>query len=193
LSETASRRRRQQPEAQGEIVRLQQELAALRQALGLQAAVEELPESFDALVGAVGSERMAVPLRYVLEVVPRVLLSPLPEAKAHVAGYMRWRGAHAPVIDMGQRFTGVPLPIRLEDRILVVRRGASEVRGLLLSEIEGVVRIERSALHPVRADAPGADWALGFLQQAERPLLVVSLDELLRPLAGLELPAEDGK
>jgi chemotaxis-related protein WspB len=195
LSAPASARagRRQKPEETGEIERLRQEVAALRQALGLSTAVEELPETFDALVAAVETERLAVPLRQVLEVVPRVLLRPLPEAPAHVAGYMRWRGVHVPVVDMGRRCSGEPLPVRLEDRIVLVRRGPSEVRGLLVSEVEGVARIEKSALHPVRADAPGAAWALGFLQQAERPLLLVSLDELLRPLAGLLLSAaEDG-
>jgi chemotaxis signal transduction protein len=185
---------RQQVEDAGELVRLRQEVAALRQALGLQTAVEELPESFDALVGAAGGERLGVPLRHVIEVVPRVLLSALPEARAHVAGYMRWRGAHVPVVDMGRRCGGDALPVRLEDRIVLLRRGAGDVRGLLVSEVEGVARVEKGALHPVRPDAAGADWALGFLQQAERPLLIVSLEKLLRPLDDLRLDAaEDGR
>jgi chemotaxis signal transduction protein len=193
VSRSPSSGKGQKPTEPGEVERLRQEIAALRQALDLQSAVEELPETFDTLVGSIGDERLAVPLRHVLEVVPRVFLSPLPEAPAHVAGYMRWRGAHVPVVDMGRHWTGEPLPVRLEDRIVVVRRGPNEVRGLLVSEVEGVARIEKNTLHPARADAPGASWALGFLQQAERPLLLVSLEKLLHPLAGLLPPGTESR
>lgn len=185
----APRPPRHKPEEGGELARLRQEVEALRQALGVQAAVEELPEAFDVLVGSAGGERIGVSLGQVLEVVPRVLVAPLPEAPVHVPGYMRWRGVHVPVLDMGRLFTGAPLPLRLEDRIVVVRRGPGQVRGLLLSEVEGVAAVEKRTLHPVRPDAPGAAWALGFLQQAERPLLVVSLEKLLSPLAALEAAA----
>jgi len=182
--------RQQQAAEPGELARLRQEVEALRNALGLQAAVEELPEAFDVLVGSAGGVRLGVPLAQVLEVVPRVLVAALPEAPAHVPGYMRWRGVHVPVLDMGRLLTGAPLPLRLEDRIVVVRRGPGQVRGLLLAEVEGVAALEKRALHAVRPDAPGASWALGFLQQAERPLLVVSLEKLLSPLAALEAAAE---
>jgi chemotaxis signal transduction protein len=88
---------------------------------------------------------------------------------------------------MGLRLLGRPLPLQLEDRVVVIRRSASELRALLLSEIEGVVRLERNALSPVRPDAPGAAWALGFVQRDDSPVLVVSLDRLLSPLAHLEM------
>jgi hypothetical protein len=44
----------------------------------------------------------------------------------------------------------------------------------------------------VRADARGAAWALGFLAQAERSLLLLSIDRLLDPLAELAVPAAGG-
>jgi chemotaxis signal transduction protein len=177
-----------QEAAQAEIARLRREVDALQAALGVKAGIEELPPAFDALVGAVEAQRLALPLQQVVEVVPRVLLAPLPEAPPQVAGYMRWRGAHVPVLDLGLRLLGRPLPLQLEDRIIVIRRSASELRGLLLSEVEGVVRLEREALSPVRPDAPGAAWALGFVQRDDSPVLVISLDRLLDPLAHVHAP-----
>lgn len=178
-----------EPEAaRAEIERLRREVETLQAALGVRASVDELPPVFDTLVGAVDTQRLAVPLQQVVEVVPRVLLAPLPEAPPHVAGYMRWRGVHVPVVDMGLKLRGRPLPVQLEDRIVVIRRSASELRALLLTEVEGVARIEREALSPVRPDAPGAGWALGFVQRDGSPVLVVSLDRLLSPLAHLEAP-----
>lgn len=142
-----------------ELVRLRLEVVALREALGLQAAVEALPESFD------GARRWL----HVLVRRPRPRRghgTPLRGGPAaRPAG-----GPHRP----GAAWSGRD--------------------PLLLSEVEGVARVERGALHPVRPGAAGADWALGFLQQAELPLLVVSLEKLLRPLDALDLPAaEDGR
>jgi chemotaxis-related protein WspB len=177
--------------ARAEIERLRREVEALQAALGVRALVDELPAAFDTLIGGVDTQRLAVLLQEVVEVVPRVLLAPLPEAPPHVAGYMRWRGVHVPVVDMGLKLRGCPLPVQLEDRIVVIRRSASELRGLLLSEVEGVARIERESLSPVRPDAPGAAWALGFVQRDESAVLLVSLDRLLSPFAHLEAPKSD--
>jgi chemotaxis signal transduction protein len=179
-------------EAVAELERLRQEVLGLRTALGLQTALEELAESFDVLVGSVGPDRVGVPLRHVLEVIPRLLVTILPDAPAPLAGYMRWRGLHVPVLDMGRLWSGAPLPLRLEDRIVVVRRAPGELRGLLLSEVEGVTRVDKSALSAVRPHATGAPWALGFVQAAERPFLLASLDALLGPLAGTSVPASAG-
>jgi chemotaxis signal transduction protein len=180
---------RDRPEAaRAEIERLRQEVEALQAALGVRSDIDELPPVFDTLVGAVLTQRLAVPLQQVVEVVPRVLFAPLPEAPPHVAGYMRWRGVHVPVVDMSMKLLGRPLPVQLEDRIVLIRRSPSELRGLLLSEVLGVVRIERESLSPVRADAPGAAWALGFVQRDDSAVLVVSLDRLLHPLAHLAAP-----
>lgn len=174
-----------------DVERLQREVDALRRALDLRAAAAALPERFLALVCRAGAAWVAVPLPQVLEVLPRLPLEPLPGAAPHVAGYVRLRGAHLPVVEMGLKLAGVALPFHLESRIVVVARVEGEVRGLLVDEVEGVVALERAALSPVRPDTPGAAWALGFAQAGERPLLVLSLDELLRPLA--ELPAAEGK
>jgi chemotaxis signal transduction protein len=172
----------------GEVLRLRLEVQALRDSLGLQAMVEELPDSFDALAAAVGTEWLAVPLRHVLEVIPRVLVNVIPEAPGQVAGYVRWRGIHVPLVDMARSLGGPALPVRLEDRIVVVRRGSKEVSGLLVSEVEGVVRVEKAGLSALRPDASGARWALGLLQQAGRPLLLVSLEKLMGFLTTLALP-----
>jgi chemotaxis signal transduction protein len=175
-------------ERDAEVVRLRTELVRLRTALGLRESVEALPETFEVLLGAVGGEALAVPLAQVLEVVPRVLIAALPEAPAPIAGYMAWRGQQVPVLDMGVLCAGRPLPVRLEDRIVVVREGTLEPRGLLVSEVDGVARLEKSALASPRPDAAGAAWALGFFRESECSYLLVALDALRRHLVSDPLP-----
>ncbi len=176
----------------GELEALRTELARLRLALDVRVAREALPERFDGVLCRVGERWLAVPLAQVLEVLPRLPLLALPSAPAHVAGYTRFRGAHVPVLELGLALEGQALPTLLEDRVLLVKTSAGEVRGLLLNEVEGVVPLERAALAPVPPDAPGSAWALGFAALGDRSLLVLSADELLRPLAGVAIADPKG-
>ncbi len=67
-----------------------------------------------------GSNRYAVDVVRVVEVVPRVELRALPHAPAFVAGLLGYRGMVVPVIDLGLLLGTQPCQERLSTRIILV-------------------------------------------------------------------------
>lgn len=171
----------QAEEALARIARLEQELRALRASVaGPARPREEIPERLPLLVVTAGEARVAVPLGAVVEVVPRVLLDRLPDAPPHRAGFMRWRGEHVGVLDLQARWTGQPLPARLEDRIVVLRHGEA-LHGLLVEEIAGLDEVRRSEATPLPPGSEGADYAVALFARGDGSVVLVSLEELFRP------------
>ncbi|HEX7603157.1 MAG TPA: chemotaxis protein CheW [Polyangiaceae bacterium] len=156
---------------------LERELRLLRAEHAPQHRLEELPETLDALIVLVDAERVALPLDGVLEVIPRVALTPVPDAPAHMAGYMRWRGRHAPVLDPLPLWSGRSLPLRLEDRIVVVRH-REEPRGLLVQDVVGIDRFQKGEWKALGADSGGAEFAVALAHRPEGSVLLVSIDRL---------------
>jgi chemotaxis-related protein WspB len=67
-----------------------------------------------------GSNRYAVDVVRVVEVVPRVELRALPHAPAFLAGLLAYRGMVVPVIDLGLLLGAQPCQERLSTRIILV-------------------------------------------------------------------------
>jgi chemotaxis signal transduction protein len=168
--------------------RLEREVSRLRAELLPERRIEELPEVLDVLVAIVAGRLVALPLDAVLEVIPRVPFVPLPDAPPHMAGHMRWRGAHVPVVDATFLWTGHCLaPRRLEDRVVVVRHGGAP-RGLLVPEVPGVDRFRKAEWDAVAAGAGGAELAVALAHRPEGSVLLVSLPHLF---AAAPLPAQE--
>jgi len=169
--------------------RLEREVSRLRAELLPERRIEELPEALDVLLAVVAGGLIAFPLDAVLEVIPRVPFTPLPEAPPHMPGHMRWRGAHVPVVDTTFLWTGHELtPRRLEDRVVVVRH-AGRPHGLLVPEVLGVDRFRRAEWDAVRAGAGGGELAVALAHRPEGSVLLVSLPHLF---AAAPLPAQEG-
>jgi chemotaxis-related protein WspB len=94
-----------------------------------------------ALTFQVGPDRVAVDVRRVREVVPRVRLTPAVGRPEWVAGVFVYRGRVVPVIDL-HRLTGVgDCPSHLSTRIVLVPRpggGPDELVGLLATRVAEV-------------------------------------------------------
>lgn len=67
-----------------------------------------------------GSNRYAVDVARVVEVIPRVELRPMPHAPAFWAGLLGYRGKVIPVIDLGLLLGTLPCQDRLSTRIILV-------------------------------------------------------------------------
>lgn len=117
-----------------------------------------------------GPERLAVPAAAVAEVLPAVVLHPLPGGPGWVAGVFRRRGAVVPVVDLHKLVTGRPCPDTLHARIVLVDHPtAAGPKPLgLLAERAGDLRdlpagggfappgdADRPDLGPLSADADG--------------------------------------
>ena len=93
-----------------------------------------------ALLFQVGPNRVAVDVRRVREVVPRVRLSPDPDQPPWSAGVFVYRGQVVPVIDL-HRLTGLgDCPEHLSSRIILVPRAAppGTLVGLLATQVADI-------------------------------------------------------
>ena len=72
------------------------------------------------LLFEIGGDRYALEATNVVEVLPLVDLTRIPQAPAEVAGVCNYRGAPLPVIDISQLANGSPARPRLSTRIIVV-------------------------------------------------------------------------
>jgi chemotaxis-related protein WspB len=79
----------------------------------------------------------AIPTRWIVEVVPLVLLRPVAQAPHYLSGVCNYRGRIAPVIDLGELLDGKACHRRLSTRIVFVAH--PDTAGPLLGLIaEGV-------------------------------------------------------
>jgi chemotaxis-related protein WspB len=88
---------------------------------------------------SIGHDRCALDTSHVVEVVPRVELRQVPKAPAYVAGVFRYRGQLVPVLDLCQLMQGLPCPVRLSTRILLVYHpdndGTAHILGLMVERV----------------------------------------------------------
>jgi chemotaxis-related protein WspB len=88
----------------------------------------------------IGDDRLALDIRRVCEVAPRVNLRRTPGSPDWLAGVFIFRGDVVPVVDLHRLASAPPCPPHLSSRIILVtpRRGAEESRlvGLLASRVD---------------------------------------------------------
>lgn len=104
-----------------------------------------------ALMFQVGRDTVAVDVRRVREVVPRVQLSPVTGAPAWLAGVFVYRGHVVPVVDL-HRLTGAgECPPHLSSRIILFPWPADAPDSLV-----GLLATQVAEIREVPADPPGA-------------------------------------
>lgn len=122
----------------------------------------------------VGPTPYAVPVRQVVEVVPRVALRPVPHSPPCVLGLLHYRGAAVPVIDLGTLLGGTPCVERLDTRILLVRGGTGESAtgriGLLAEGVNDLVTVSDDRPAMLAPQIPHAPY-LGQVFETEGGLL----------------------
>src|SRR5262245_42909406 len=73
-----------------------------------------------------GSNRYAINIARVIELIPRVELTSIPHAPTFLAGLLAYRGKAVPVIDLGSLFNNVPCAHCLSTRIVLVNDSQSD-------------------------------------------------------------------
>jgi chemotaxis signal transduction protein len=135
-----------------------------------------------ALTFQVGSDRVAVDVRRVREVVPRVRLTPASGGPRWAAGAFVYRGRVVPVVDL-YRLTGAgECPPHLSSRIILVPYppGSDDLVGLLATRVADVRDL------PAAAPPAGGTAGLGpAVADGNAILRILDPDHLL---ASLNLP-----
>ena len=117
----------------------------------------------------IGDNRLALDIRRVREVVPRVELKRSPTGPAWMAGLFVYRGQAVPVVDLHQLLAGGGCPEHLSSRIILVPRtdpesGEETLLGLLAAQVADLREVEigktfslggRPGLGPTLVDRDG--------------------------------------
>jgi purine-binding chemotaxis protein CheW len=103
----------------------------------------------------IGRERYAVESRFVFAVVQLSDLVPLPGARAPVVGLTRWRGDVLTVLDLRRVVGGVPGALDDLGRVIVLGQSSPEF-GVLADILDGLLMIDPTSVHPLRADTSNA-------------------------------------
>ncbi len=118
--------------------------------------------------------RIAVELRGVVELAPRVDVTPLPGAPAVVDGVCRCRGELAVVVDLRARF-GLAAERRLSDHFVIVRTQRRLV-ALVADRVVDLRQVPDEAIVPTTLKLPRVK---GIAELADGVLLVVDVDAAL--------------
>jgi chemotaxis-related protein WspB len=147
----------------------------------------------------VGREPLALDIRRVREVVPRVRLQPVSGAPGWLAGVFVYRGQVIPVIDLHRLVGGAECPPHLSSRIILVPHrdhgGGERLLGLLAAQVADLRDIEPGG-QPLASPADKGGIDLGPVVAAGPGVLRLLDPDRLLPGAAqqqlLALPAEAG-
>jgi chemotaxis-related protein WspB len=122
-----------------------------------------------------GSERYALRATEVAEVLPRLLLKPIPHAPEWVAGVFAYRSAVVPVIDLSALTFGTPATARTSTRLVLVHYRADhgsegKLLGLILEQATDTLRCDPADFQPYGLDNRQAPY-LGPVRKDELGLL----------------------
>jgi chemotaxis-related protein WspB len=147
-----------------------------------------------ALTFQIGADRVAIDVRRVRRVVPRVRLSPAPAGARGLAGVFVYRGQVVPVVDLYRLAGAGDCPPHLSSRIILVPYPADteSLVGLLATQ---VAEIRELPAHTT--DVTGSAHGLGPpMADGAAVLRILDPDRLLASIdldpALLELPTLDG-
>ena len=143
------------------------------------------------LVFQLGGHRYALDVRDVIEILPLVGITPIPQAPAGVAGIFDCRGVPTPVVDLSALALGRPAEHRLSTRIILVRQADADGRpralGLVAEKTTSTIRRAAEDFVDAGVTSPGAPYlgpvaadARGLVQRIEvERLLPASVRDVL--------------
>jgi chemotaxis-related protein WspB len=131
----------------------------------------------------VGDDLYALDCRYVVEVVPRVILRKIPQAPSYVAGLFNYRGKIVPVIDLCHLIQGKPSSGNLSTRIIMVSytdtKNRQQSLGIMAERVTETLNAPNHISHNINSEQPASDEAkfdrqnpyLGEIFMAEKGLI----------------------
>jgi chemotaxis-related protein WspB len=143
-----------------------------------------------ALIFQIGSERFALDVRRIHEVVPRIPLQPLSGAPPSCAGAFVYRGQVVPVLDLHHLVGSGDCPPHLSSRIILVPlpgAEAGQLLGLLASQVADLQEVQPEGKNLTRLHEYGrADFG-PVLADRGGVLCLLDLDRVLPALVGGQL------
>lgn len=180
------RRRIEQLDASADDGPAPEDLAALwhRRAVELAEAPDrdhEVGEMLSLVLLRLGSDRYAVPITSVREILRVGRLTPVSTAPAFVIGVINLRGVIMTVLDLRVFFGLEPGPIGADARIIIAEGGGMVV-GILVERVEEIVDLPAGRVKPPLSQAKGVveDYVVGIAAHGEQMVVLIDLDKVLR-------------
>jgi purine-binding chemotaxis protein CheW len=144
------------------------------------------PPAREILLFTLESQRYALPLEDVRELVRAVRLTPLPRAPSIVEGLFNLRGELIPVLDMRRRFR---LPARrlLPSDHFIITHAGPRVMALRVDRAEGMQSLEPGTLDTTPRELPGVGYVAGVVKLPDGLVLLHDLRTFLSEAEALEL------
>jgi chemotaxis-related protein WspB len=117
----------------------------------------------------IGNERYALDTTQIVEVLPLIKITPVPQAPAGVAGLIVYRGKFVPVIDLSELALSEPAPSHISTRLILVRYG-EELLGLIAEQATDVMRCDAESFSDTGVSSDSAAY-LGRATQHEGALV----------------------
>jgi purine-binding chemotaxis protein CheW len=146
----------------------------------------ETPPPREILLFTLESQRYALPLDDVRELVRAVRLTPLPQAPSIVEGLFNLRGELVPVLDMRRRFRWPARPVLSSDHFIITQAGPRTL-ALRVDRAEGLLSLDVGALDTTPRELPGVGYVAGVLKLPDGLVLVHDLRTFLSQAETLEL------
>ena len=138
-----------------------------------------------ALTFQVGADRVAVDVRRVREVVPRVRVTPATGGPAWLAGVFVYRGRVVPVVDLHRLAGAGECPPHLSSRVILVPRPGApdELVGLLATQVADIRDLPAPTARPAGGPLLGPPVAdgTGIIRLLDPDELLAALDSQLGP------------
>jgi chemotaxis-related protein WspB len=139
----------------------------------------------------VGPSRLALDIRRVLEVVPRVHLRPVASSPPWLGGVFVYRAEVVPVLDLHRLVEVGECPHHLSSRIILVRYqqdGSERLLGLLAAQVADIRSLERTDQALASLAMPGRPDLGPVVADGADMLHLLDLDHLLPETFRRQLP-----
>jgi purine-binding chemotaxis protein CheW len=133
------------------------------------------PARHTLVVFELDGREFALPIEDIAEILPMVLVTPVPEVPRWVVGVINLRGRVIPIADLRTRFGLQPREPELNTPILVAEQGTRKL-GLIADAVRDVISLPEDALEPpteIGAADTGQLDAVSALARADDRLIVV--------------------
>jgi purine-binding chemotaxis protein CheW len=132
----------------------------------------------EVLVVEVSTWQLAIRLEDVREIVGAVRITPLPDSKAPVVGFIDVRGEEIPVLSVRSRWGLPEQRIRLSDAFVLVASG-DVTAALHVDQALGTSRVSTDEIELARKDLTGADHPAGVVKLGSGLIVIHDLARFL--------------
>ncbi|WP_054938853.1 chemotaxis protein CheW [Paenibacillus ihuae] len=129
------------------------------------------------IVSRLGSERHAINIRDIEEIIKIQHITAVPNSKPFIRGVINLRGRIVPVISMCRRFGISETPIDAQSRIVVVRY-RQEAMGIIVDAVEKVTSFEEIEPPLDDHDTIGGKYIEGIGQVADGMISILNIQRL---------------